>query len=116
MPERQEIIIFRQKNKQTTKHLNFRISDQKINKCRNVKCLDITLEENVDWNLHLNSLKLKLKKAIGLLCKIRHYVSKFLLKTLYYTIFHSYLIYACEIWGQNFNTLNKMQALQVKAV
>ena len=32
-----EIIIFRPKNKQITKYLNFRISDQKINTCRNVK-------------------------------------------------------------------------------
>ena len=32
-----EIIIFRPKNKQITKYLNFRISDRKINTCRNVK-------------------------------------------------------------------------------
>ena len=47
-------------------------------------------EENHDWNLHLSSLNLKLNKAIGLLYKIRHYVPTFLLKTLYYTIFHSH--------------------------
>ena len=57
-----------------------------------------------------------MNKIIGLLCKIRHYVPKFLLKTLYYTIFHPHLIYACQIWGQNINTLNKIQAPQVKAV
>ena len=28
----------------------------------------------------------------------------------------SHLIYACQIWGQNFNTSNKIQALQDKAV
>ena len=74
------------------------------------------LEENLKWNTHLNTLKLKLSRAIGLLCKIRHYVPKFLLKTLYYTIFHSHLIYACQIWGQSSNTLNKIQPLQDKAV
>ena len=31
-----EIIVFRPKNKQITKHLNFRICGQKINTCRNV--------------------------------------------------------------------------------
>ena len=74
----------------------------------NVKYLGVTLEENLDWNLHLNSLKLKLNKATGLLCKIRHYVPKLLLKTSYYTIFYSYLIYACQDWGEDFNTLNKI--------
>ena len=26
-------------------------------------------------------------------------VPKFLLKTIYYSIFHSHLIYGCEVWG-----------------
>ena len=56
------------------------------------------LEENLEWNLHLNLLKSKLNRAISLICKIRHYGPKFLLKTLaYYTIFHSHLIYASDI-------------------
>ena len=74
------------------------------------------LEENLEWNLHLNLLKSKLNRAIGLLCKIRHYVSKCLLKMLYYTIFHPHLIYTCQIWGQSFNTLMKIQPLQDKAL
>ena len=79
-----KIIIFRPKNKQITKHLNVKISDQKINTGRTVKYLGVTLEEILDWNLHLNSLKLKLNEPIGLLWKIRHFVPKFLRKTLYY--------------------------------
>ena len=74
------------------------------------------LQETLEWNLHLNILNLKLNRAIGLLCKIRHYAPKFLLKTLYYTIFHSHLIYTCQIWGQNQSILNKIQPLQDKAL
>ena len=77
--------------------------------------LSITLEENLEWNLHLSLLKSKLKRAIGLLCKIRYYVPRIILKTLYYTIFHSYLIYTRQKWGQSFNTLTKIQPLQDKA-
>ena len=61
-------------------------------------------------------LKSKLHRAIGFLWKIIHYVPKFLLKTLYYTIFHSHLIHACQIWGQSFNLLTKIQPLQDKAL
>ena len=78
-----EIIIFRPKNKQINKKLNFRISAQKIDICNKVQYLGVV---------------------------------KFLLKTLHYTIFHSHLIYACQIWGQSSNTLNKIQPLQDKAV
>ena len=112
-----KIFIFWPKNEQIVQHLNFRISVQIINAYRIVKYLGVRLEENLHWNLQLNSLNLKLNKAIGLLCKIRYYVPKFLLKTLHYTIFHSHLTYSCQIWGQNINTLKykhcKNKAVQI---
>ena len=74
------------------------------------------LEENLEWNLRLSLLKSELNRkqnrTIGLICKIKHHVPKFLLKALYYTIFHSHLIYVCPMWGQSFNTLTKVQSLQ----
>ena len=63
-------LIFRPRKKQITKHLIFRISCQRINTCSNVNYLCIMLEENLEWNFHLNLLKSKLNRAIGLLCKI----------------------------------------------
>ena len=41
-----------------------------------------------------------------------------LLRTIYYSIFNSHLIYACEIWGQNQNNLwfTKLTKLQNKAL
>ena len=94
----------------------FRISGHKINTCRNVKYLGVTLEKNLDWNRHLDSLNLKLNEAIVIFRKIRHYVPKVLWKTLYETIFQSHLTYACQIWVQNINALNKIQALQDEAL
>ena len=43
-----EIIIFRPKQKQITKHLNFRISGQTINTCSKVRYLGIILEQHLD--------------------------------------------------------------------
>ena len=67
---------------------------------------------------HLTSLEKKLSRSIGLLSKIRHYVPKFLLKTIYYSIFNSHLIYDCHVWGQNQNNalVQRLQKLQEKAV
>ena len=68
--------------------------------------------------MHLTSLEKKLSRSIGLPSKIRHYVPKFLLKTIYYSIFNSHLIYGCEVWGQNQNNvlIHRLQKLQEKAV
>ena len=42
-----ELIIFRPKNKSITKHLNFRISGQKINEVKKTKYLGIYLDEHL---------------------------------------------------------------------
>ena len=92
--DKTEIIIFRFKRKQIVKYLNFRISGQKINISNKVKYLGIQMEQHLDWNVHIKNMIPKLNRAIGILSKIRHYVPKFLLKTIYYSLFNSHLIYA----------------------
>ena len=104
-----EIILFRPKSKQNiTKHLNFRISGQKIHITNNVKYLGLTLNEFLNWNTQLGLLRNKLNRGIGLLSKIRHFVPKHLLKTIYYSLFHSHLLYGSQIFGdQSINQSTK---------
>ena len=113
-----KIVIFKSRNSKITKHLNFRISGQKIVPVNSVKYLGLTLQIDLHWKIHLTSLEEKLSRRIGLLSKIIHYVPKCLLKTIYYSIFNSYLIYGCEVWGQNQNNVlvQRLQKLQEKAV
>ena len=66
---------------------------------------------------YFNLLKKKLNRGIGLLAKIRHFTPKHLLKTLYFLLFNSNLIYGCQIWGQDQNEeFKKMEKLQEKAI
>ena len=78
--------------------------------------LGLTLQSH--WKTHLTSLDKKLSRCIGLLSKIRHYLPKFLFKTICYSTFNSHLIYGCEVWGQNQNNVlaERLQKLQEKAV
>ena len=96
-----KLVIFKSRNKTVTKHLNFRISGQKIQPIFQVKYLEVTLQDGLHWPTHLGNLRKKLSHSIGLLSKIRRYVPMHLLRTLYYLLFDSHLIYASEIWGQN---------------
>ena len=74
------------------------------------------MEQHLDWNVHIKNAVPKLNRAIGILYKIRHYVSKFLLKTIYYSLFNFHLIFACQVWGQNKKYLEKLSTLQNKAI
>ena len=112
-----EVLLFRPKSKRNiTKHLNFRINDQYIPRKTQVKYLGLTINEHLDWDLYFSQLKKKLKR-IGLLGKIRHFTPKHLLKTLYFSLFNSNLIYGCQIWGQDQNEeFKKIEKLQEKAI
>ena len=115
--DKTEIIVFKNKNKKISKKLNFRISGQKIKPTNALKYLGVILEENLSWEKHLNTLVKRLGRAIGILAKLRHYVPKWLLRTVYYSLFNSHLIYGCQIWGNNNSILvNKVKKLQEKAL
>ena len=100
-----EIVLFKPRNKKITKQLNFCVSGQKIKQSSQVGYLGVILQDDMQWGAHITNLEKKLSRSIGLLSKIRHYVPMHLLRTIYYSIFNPHLIYACEIWGQNQNSL-----------
>ena len=51
------IILFRSKNREITKHLNFRISGTNQNTIKGMKYLEIYLDETLHENFKLNRLK-----------------------------------------------------------
>ena len=112
-----EIILFRSKHKQIKKHLNFRISGQKMHLSPQTKYLGLTIDENLYWDNHIKILAKKLSRANGMLAKIRYYVDPKTLLAIYHSIFHSHLSYGCQIWAQEENTLtSKILSLQNKAL
>ena len=112
-----EIIIFKRKQQRIQKQLNFRVSGQAVGLTTTVKYLGVHLNDSLTWDTHLNVLIPKLNRAIGILAKVRHYTPKPLLKTIYYSLFNSHLIYASQIWGQTKTEIfKKLEKLQDKAI
>ena len=94
-----EIILFRSQHKQINKKLNFRLSGQKIKLSKSVKYLGLILDEYLTWESHINFLKAKLSRSVGMLAKIRHYVPQETLKTIFFAIFNSHISYGAQIWS-----------------
>ena len=70
-----------------------------------VKYLGVLIDEHLKFKQHINSLCTKLRRANGMLAKIRHYVDPTTLKSIYYSILFSHLSYCSQVWGQKNNTL-----------
>ena len=106
-----------QRSKDTATEKNIKQNNTRWRKCGSLQGL--ILNNNLTWDTHLEILIKKLNRAIGLLSKIRHYTPKFLLRTIYYSLFNSHLIYGCQVWGQRermSETLRKIANLQDKAL
>ena len=97
--------------------MNFRISGQKVNIMKETKYLGMIMDEHLTFKNHMDTVKLKLNRANGLLAKLRHYVSPKLLRTIYYAIFEPHLRYGCQLWGQaQIQVLQNIEKIQSKTL
>ena len=63
------------------------------------KFLGIIVDDQLKWKQHIDYIKNKISKSIGIIYKARNYVNKHTLRNLYYTFVYPYLIYCVEVWG-----------------
>ena len=70
-----EVVLFKHPNKPINYDLNLNINGQKIIFSESVKYLGLHLDKHLNWHEHTANLKIKLSRSIGMLSKIRHYVS-----------------------------------------
>ena len=115
--DKTELIIFRHPNKQLNYDLRIKINGKKLLPSLCVKYLGITLDCHLNWSYQVDSLSTKLAREVGMLSKIRHYVSETTLRNIYFGIFSSLLSYGSQIWGQFSNQhIFRIQKLQNKAI
>ena len=64
----------------------------KLEKCLSAKYLGIILDENLNWEPHIQFVGKKLSQAVGIIAKMRHYLNQKNLINLYYVFFliHKY--------------------------
>ena len=75
------------------------------------------MDENLSWQHHIDSLSIKLRRANGARCKLRHYVPHSVLLNIYHALFSSHMRYNCQAFGLANNYIsNRIYVLQKAAV
>ena len=73
----------------------------------------VYIDKHLSWDIHAQQLSKKLSRANGILSKLRHFAPLSTLISVYYSIFHSHLIYGCPVWSmtssKNINTIRILQ-------
>ena len=93
------------------------INNQQLKREYCIKYLGLMIDSNLSWKKQVECVVKKVRREIGILSKIRHYITRDILKSLYYTLIYPFLIYGLIAWGNTYNTtLQPIYILQKKAV
>ena len=91
-------VIFHAKNKVKTP-INLFINKKAIDEVNSVRYLGILLDSKLTFKGHIDEISKKVSGGIGVLYKLRPYVTTKTLINVYYAIIYPFLLYGVVIWG-----------------
>ena len=92
------MILFKNAKK-PAKTLNIKIKGEQIEEKEYTKYLGILIDNKLSWNYHIKHANLKISKGIGILTKLRRYLSKNVLRALFYAFVQPHIDYGLLVWG-----------------
>ena len=70
------------------------------------------IDDCVSWKYHISYICSRISRSIGIISKLRHYLSIKQLKQIYYNLIYPYIAYAMLAWGSTY--VSSLQKVQVK--
>ena len=78
-----------------------------------VRYLGVIIDNNLSWKHHIDHVAIKISQTVGLICKLRHFLPRHTLLTIYRSLVTPYLTYGLMAWGQAYKShLEKLLKLQ----
>ena len=82
-----------------------------------VKLLGVYIDEGLTWKSHISYICKKISKSVGIMHRVRFFLSSNTKISLYYTLIYPYLTYCTTVWSSTYVTnLNRIFLLQKRAV
>jgi len=89
-------------------------------KCKAIKFLGVYFDQELSFDTHISQIIRKLSTALYFLRSAKNFLNLQSLKHIYYTLFHSHLVYANSVWtstsSTNFEKVFKLQKAAIRIV
>ena len=96
---------------------NIRINGLPLTELKSTKFLGITIDSCLSWNDHIHNVHTSVSKGIGILYRLKDFLSQNSLTILYNAIVLPYLTYCNIVWGNCSSTkINSILLLQKRAL
>ena len=98
--DKTEVILSKPTKKPLDCQLKLKLNGKRLYHTSSVKYLEIKIDQYLNWQDHINNIAMKLNKANSMLYKVRQFVNKRTLISIYHAIFDSHLNYTPIVWGR----------------
>ena len=110
-------VIFKSKSKKLIIKNDLYINNVKVNAVNYSSFLGVILDSDMSWFHHIQYIKNKISKGLGILSKARKVFKETTLQTLYNSLIYPYLSYCVEVWGTAGETkISSLVKVQKKAL
>ena len=79
--------------------LNIWANGNQIDEVQEFNFLGITIDQNINWTLHIRKISIKISRVIGVLRKLKRIFPQHILRLIYNSIIRPHLIYGLNLWG-----------------
>ena len=110
-------MLFSRKVIPASTNVNIYLNNVILEQVKVTKFLGVLIDEKLNWKDHINCIKSKVSKGIGIINHVKNILPRNILKLLYNTLVHPYLSYCNIVWGTaKVSTLNPLFLLQKRVI
>ena len=97
--------------------IQVKLGDTNLQKVSSTNFLGVIIDENLTWKSHIDGILKTIARNVGVLNKLKCYIPKRVLNSLYCTLILAYVNYSTIVWGNTYHSyMDKIFKLQKWAV
>ena len=96
--------------------LDLQINSETIERVTEFNFLGLTLDENLNWNAHIQKVSNKISRTLGVMCRLKNFLPLHVLRILYNSLILPHLQYGILTWGFCLGRLQKLQKRSVRII
>ena len=108
-----QFMVF-QKTTRNLHSLSLSIDNIPLKETDSFTFLGISLQNNLQWNTHINNIACKISKTLGIMNCLKLYVPPYTLRTIYSSLILPHINFGLLLWGHNTEKIFKLQKRAVR--
>ena len=110
-------LIFHSVKRKVYHNVTLKLDKKALCQKDNIKYLGVLVDSHLNWKHHILHVSKKISRSIGVMYRIRKYINLNVLKSIYYSLIYSHIVYAIQVWGSaKESDLKRILKLQKKVV